>query len=53
MGLSERVNDWVRGRMAEWITFHIRTNDLPLGQYLAALRHRSGAVPAAQRSQQS
>ncbi|HET6922848.1 MAG TPA: hemerythrin family protein [Anaeromyxobacteraceae bacterium] len=53
LGLTELVRDWVRGRMTEWLTFHIRTNDLPLGRHLARLRHRSGAVPAAQKSQQS
>ena len=53
VGLTEEVKDWVRTRMTEWITFHIRTNDLPLGRHLARLRHRSGTVPAAQKSQQS
>ena len=53
VGLTELVHDWVRGRMTEWLTFHIRTNDLPLGRHLASLRHRSGAVPAAQKPQQS
>lgn len=53
VGLTEQVGDWVRTRMTEWITFHIRTNDLPLGRHLARLRHRSGTVPVAQKSQQS
>ena len=53
MGFSEHVIDWVRGRMTEWITFHIRTNDLPLGRHLSRLRHRAGAVPAPHKSQQS
>jgi len=53
VGLTEQVRDWVGGRMTEWLTFHIRTNDLPLGRHLARLRHRSGAAPAAQKSQPS
>lgn len=53
VGLTEQVNEWVHGRMTEWITFHIRTNDLPLGRHLARLRHRSGAAPTVQKSQQS
>ncbi len=53
VGLTEVVNEWVRDRMTEWLTFHIRTNDLPLGRHLARLRHRSGAAPAAQKPQQS
>ena len=53
VGLTEQVGDWVRARMTEWITFHIQTNDLPLGRHLARLRHRSGTVPSAQKSQQS
>ncbi|HEU4382624.1 MAG TPA: hemerythrin domain-containing protein [Anaeromyxobacteraceae bacterium] len=52
-GITDDVNDWVRVRMTEWISFHIRTNDLPLGRHLARLRHRSGTVPAAQKSQHS
>ncbi len=52
-GLTPRVGDWVRNRMTEWLTFHIKANDLPLGRHLARLRHRSGAVPASQKSQQS
>ena len=47
LGLSQRVVDWVRARMTEWITFHIQTNDLPLGRHLARLRQRAGnATPA-------
>ena len=53
VGLTEVVKDWVRDRMTEWLTFHLRTNDLPLGRHLARLRHRSGAAPAAQKPQQS
>jgi len=53
VGLTEQVRDWARGRMTEWLTFHIQTNDLPLGRHLARLRHRAGAVPATAKSQQS
>lgn len=53
VGLTELVRSWARGRMTEWLVFHIETNDRPLGRHLARLRHRSGAVPGAAKSQHS
>ncbi len=53
VGLTEDVLDWTRGRMTEWLTFHIQTNDLPLGLHLTRLRHSPGAAPAAVKPQQS
>ncbi len=52
VGLTEDVLDWARSRMTEWLTFHIQTNDVPLGLHLARLRHRPG-VSAAMKPQQS
>ena len=40
-GLSQDVVDWARGRLTEWISFHMLTNDAPLGRYLAARDHGS------------
>lgn len=43
-GLSEEVVEWAQGRMPEWLTFHILTNDAPLGRYLASRQRRPGAA---------
>ncbi len=53
VGLTEQVHDWIQNRMAEWLAFHIQTNDLPLGRHLARLRHGSRAAPAALKPEQS
>lgn len=53
VGLTEQVHEWIQNRMTEWLTFHIRTNDLPLGRHLARLRHGSRASPAALKPEQS
>jgi hemerythrin len=39
-GLGEQVSQWVNTRLPEWMKFHIRVNDLPLGRFLAARRFR-------------
>jgi hemerythrin-like metal-binding protein len=46
-GLTDDVVEWARGRMPEWLSFHIETNDAPLGRYLAARqgRPRQGPEP--------
>ncbi len=38
MGLSVPNVAWIVTRVPEWIKFHIRVNDAPLGQYLASKR---------------
>ncbi len=53
VGLTEDVLDWARSRMTEWLTFHIQTNDLPLGLHLRRLRTRPGAIAAAAKPPQS
>jgi hemerythrin len=45
-GLTEDVVEWARGRMPEWITFHIQINDAPLGRYLAGRQARPGPRPS-------
>lgn len=35
-GLTQDVVDWAGGRLPEWISFHMLTNDAPLGRFLAA-----------------
>jgi hemerythrin len=39
-GLSELAVQWIETRVPEWVRFHIRVNDLPLGRYLAAKHFR-------------
>ena len=39
-GLSELAAQWVETRVPEWVKFHIRVNDLPLGRYLASKHFR-------------
>ncbi len=34
-GITEEVGAWALQRVPEWITFHVETNDAPLGRYLA------------------
>jgi hemerythrin len=41
-GLTETVVDWAMVRMPEWLTFHIQTNDAPLGSHLRRGLARSG-----------
>ncbi len=42
-GLTQDVVDWARGRLPEWISFHMLTNDAPLGRFLGA-RYRGAPV---------
>jgi hemerythrin len=39
-GLSVPITEWITTRVPEWIKFHIRVNDLPLGRYLSARQFR-------------
>jgi hemerythrin len=39
-GLSDAVLHGIATRVPEWIKFHIRVNDVPLAEYLAARRFR-------------
>jgi hemerythrin len=41
-GLTETVVDWAIVRMPEWLTFHIQTNDAPLGRHLRRQLARAG-----------
>jgi len=43
VGLTQEVVDWARGRLPEWISFHMLTNDAPLGRFLAS---RATGAPA-------
>jgi hemerythrin len=38
LGATPAVIEWVRVRAPEWLRFHIRTNDAPLGTFLARRR---------------
>jgi hemerythrin len=42
-GLTAEVRSWACQRIPDWITFHIETNDILLGRYLA---RRIGQGPA-------
>jgi hemerythrin len=42
-GTSEAVEEWAASRMPGWLTFHIQTNDAPLGRHLRRALERSGA----------
>lgn len=53
VGLTDVVNAWARVHMTEWLTFHIQTNDVPLGRHLVRLRQSPGTAPSATRSRQS
>jgi hemerythrin len=41
-GLTETAVDWALVRMPEWLTFHIQTNDAPLGRHLRRGLARAG-----------
>jgi hemerythrin len=42
-GATPLVAEWVRRRIPEWLRFHIRVNDAPLGAYLVRRReHQPG-----------
>jgi hemerythrin len=46
-GQTPLAEDWIRRRLPEWLRFHIRVNDLPLGEFLARRNAlRGGAAPA-------
>ncbi len=42
-GPTPIVAEWIRRRIPEWLQFHIRVNDLPLGAYLARRRPQQPA----------
>lgn len=37
-GPTPAVAEWVRVRIPEWLSFHIRVNDVPFGEFLARRR---------------
>ncbi|HTT71560.1 MAG TPA: hemerythrin family protein [Anaeromyxobacteraceae bacterium] len=41
-GLTAEVATWACRRLPDWVTFHVETNDVPLGRFLA---RRMGARP--------
>ena len=45
--LTDHAARWVNTRVPEWVKFHIRVNDEPLGRFLAARRFRPRAPAAA------
>ncbi len=45
-GLSPAAIEGVTRRMPDWLRFHIRVNDVPLGRYLSARRVRTDVPPA-------
>jgi hemerythrin len=49
-GTSPLFADWVRRRIPEWLRFHIRVNDLPLGEFLARRRPQAPGPAARQRN---
>jgi hemerythrin-like metal-binding protein len=49
-GPTPVVADWIRRRIPEWLEFHIRVNDHPLGAYLARHRSQQPTRPAKDRS---
>jgi hemerythrin len=44
LGPTPMVAEWIRHRIPEWLGFHIRVNDAPLGAFLA--RRRAVGAPA-------
>ena len=42
-GLTAEMKTWTCQRIPDWVTFHVETNDVPLGRFLA---RRMGARPA-------
>lgn len=49
-GPTPVVADWIGRRIPEWLAFHIRVNDNPLGAYLARRRSQQPTRPAKDRS---
>jgi hemerythrin len=49
LGATPVVADWLGRRIPEWLGFHIRVNDLPLGAFLSRRRAIGTAPPAAAR----
>jgi hemerythrin len=41
--VTPAMEQWVVTRLVEWFAFHIRTNDAPLGEFLAT-RERNGTL---------
>jgi hemerythrin len=48
-GATPLVADWIRRRIPEWLRFHIRVNDLPLGEFLSRRRAQHASAPSARR----
>lgn len=38
--LTPRIQEWAVTRLVEWFAFHVRTNDMPLGEFLATHERR-------------
>jgi hemerythrin len=53
VGLTQEVVDWARSRLPEWISFHMLTNDAPLGRFLAARGLQAPAEAQAQKPKAS
>lgn len=49
-GLSVPVVEWITRRVPEWLKFHIRVNDLPLGRFLSASRFQPDTAAASHRA---
>jgi hemerythrin len=45
-GVTPLVADWIRRRIPEWLSFHIRVNDLPLGEFLSRRRAQAAGTAA-------
>lgn len=45
LGPTPQVADWLEHRLPEWLRFHVRVNDLPLGEYLGRRRPRPAPAP--------
>jgi hemerythrin len=37
-GVTSNVAEWIRRRTPDWLGFHIRVNDVPLGEFLSRRR---------------
>ncbi len=52
-GLTQEIVDWARGRLPEWISFHMLTNDAPLARFLAGRGSRAETQLQAQKPKAS
>jgi hemerythrin len=48
-GVTPEVSDWLDRRIADWLRYHIRVNDIPLGEYLARRRGQPDEAVARRR----